>query len=180
MEATREKRHVFVYNCKGRSYCQSSVLSPSGKADLPEPYQTISGQSSNTTMLLIQADDWMPRYLIVMNSTQPRLLLIGESVSFRTCSRCNSHETARESKPKQYDGNTILKNDTIVDFPDSDETLSFVKRVVVKERTTATTITEGTWGSYLQAKGPVIVKLKEQIKSLKGNVEDSTVKMDMD
>ncbi|GJX08506.1 retrovirus-related pol polyprotein from transposon TNT 1-94 [Tanacetum coccineum] len=238
MEATREKRHVFVYNCKGRSYCQSSVLSPSGKADLPEPYQTISGQSSNTTMLLIQADDWMPRYLIVMNSTQPRLLLIGESVSFRTCSRCNSHETARESKPKQYDGNTILKNDTIVDFPDSDETLSFVKRVVqkmhfertrsyltlvpaldpshssttvivevpkelpkvsmvntslkelkryltgfdqvVKERTTATAITEGMWGSYLQAKGPVIVKLKEQIKSSKRNVENSTVKMDMD
>ncbi|GJV25092.1 ribonuclease H-like domain-containing protein [Tanacetum coccineum] len=31
-----------------------------------------------------------------------------------------------------------------------------------------------------QAKDTVIVKLKEQIKSLKGNVEDSTVKMDMD
>ncbi|GJZ88955.1 hypothetical protein Tco_0660737 [Tanacetum coccineum] len=31
-----------------------------------------------------------------------------------------------------------------------------------------------------QAKDTVIVKLKEQIKSLKGNVEDSSVKMDMD
>ncbi|GJT07160.1 hypothetical protein Tco_0841622 [Tanacetum coccineum] len=31
-----------------------------------------------------------------------------------------------------------------------------------------------------QAKDTVIVKLKEQIKSLKGNVDDSTVKMDMD
>ncbi|GKF99540.1 hypothetical protein Tco_0301231 [Tanacetum coccineum] len=31
-----------------------------------------------------------------------------------------------------------------------------------------------------QAKDTVIVKLKEQIKSLKGNVDDGTVKMDMD
>ncbi|GJY41913.1 hypothetical protein Tco_0429183, partial [Tanacetum coccineum] len=31
-----------------------------------------------------------------------------------------------------------------------------------------------------QAKDTVIIKLKEQIKSLKGNVDDSTVKMDMD
>ncbi|GKB99669.1 hypothetical protein Tco_0985806 [Tanacetum coccineum] len=81
---------------------------------------------------------------------------------------------ARESKPKLYDGNTILKMDTIV-IPDSDETLMLceeslevpkelpkvsmvntslkeLKRYltgfdqVVKERTTATAITEGTWG----------------------------------
>ncbi|GJS48860.1 hypothetical protein Tco_0598981 [Tanacetum coccineum] len=77
---------------------------------------------------------------------------------------------ARESKPKLYDGNTILKMDTIV-IPDSDETLMlceesrskmllkeqdpFLKELkryltgfdqVVKERTTATAITEGTWG----------------------------------
>ncbi|GJU90045.1 hypothetical protein Tco_1302468 [Tanacetum coccineum] len=31
-----------------------------------------------------------------------------------------------------------------------------------------------------QAKDTVIVKLKEQIKSLNGNVDESTVKMDMD
>ncbi|GJW11633.1 retrovirus-related pol polyprotein from transposon TNT 1-94 [Tanacetum coccineum] len=95
-------------------------------------------------------------------------------------------EKARESKPKLYDGNTILKMDTIV-IPDSDETLMLceespldpshssttvivevpkelpkvsmvntslkeLKRYltgfdqVVKERTTATAITEGTWG----------------------------------
>ncbi|GKA58170.1 hypothetical protein Tco_0757358, partial [Tanacetum coccineum] len=102
---------------------------------------------------------------------------------------------ARESKPKLYDGNTILKMDTIV-VPDSDETIELsekspywkatsvpaldpshssttvivevpkelptvsmvntslkeLKRYltgfdqVVKERTTATAITEGTWG----------------------------------
>ncbi|GJY11880.1 retrovirus-related pol polyprotein from transposon TNT 1-94 [Tanacetum coccineum] len=72
---------------------------------------------------------------------------------------------------------------------------------VVKERTTATLrITEGTKNSVLdqnapsftqlfelselraqsQEKDTVIVKLKEQIKSLKGNVDDSKVKMDMD
>ncbi|GJS85542.1 hypothetical protein Tco_0752083, partial [Tanacetum coccineum] len=80
----------------------------------------------------------------------------------------------RESKPKLYDGNVILKMDTIV-IPDSDETLmlceesrskmllkeqdpmvvknkvntkpiNYVALYVVKERTTATAITEGTWG----------------------------------
>ncbi|GKF19850.1 hypothetical protein Tco_0068488 [Tanacetum coccineum] len=95
---------------------------------------------------------------------------------------------------------------------------------VVKERITATAITEGTWGfehtkacfrdkiipfikelkdifnnfnQYLveeladvqkvfyqmeqsQAKDTVIVKLKKQIKSLNGNVDDHAVKMDMD
>ncbi|GKC24524.1 retrovirus-related pol polyprotein from transposon TNT 1-94 [Tanacetum coccineum] len=80
----------------------------------------------------------------------------------------------RESKPKLYDGNVILKMDTVV-IPDSDETLMLyeesledpkelpkvsmvytslkeLKRyltgfdLVVKERTTATAITEGTWG----------------------------------
>ncbi|GJS09075.1 hypothetical protein Tco_0365871 [Tanacetum coccineum] len=64
----------------------------------------------------------------------------------------------RESKPKLYDGNVILKMDTIV-IPDSDETLMLCEEsrskillkeqdpmVVVKERTTATAITEGTWG----------------------------------
>ncbi|GJZ77489.1 hypothetical protein Tco_0642161 [Tanacetum coccineum] len=76
-----------------------------------------------------------------------------------------------ESKPKLYDGNVILKMDTVV-IPDSDETLmlceeshskmllkeqdhGFLKELkryltsfdlVVKERTTATAITEGTWG----------------------------------
>ncbi|GKE77927.1 hypothetical protein Tco_1544047, partial [Tanacetum coccineum] len=34
--------------------------------------------------------------------------------------------------------------------------------------------------SQSQAKDTVIVKLKEQIKSLKGNVDDSKVKIDMD
>ncbi|GJW09412.1 hypothetical protein Tco_1575239 [Tanacetum coccineum] len=74
---------------------------------------------------------------------------------------------ARESKPKLYDGNTILKMDTIV-VPDSDETLELSEKSRSKmllkeqdplffeiysshlhfrqERTTATAITEGTWG----------------------------------
>ncbi|GJR16345.1 hypothetical protein Tco_0798997 [Tanacetum coccineum] len=58
---------------------------------------------------------------------------------------------ARESKPKLYDGNTILKMDTIV-VPLSHATSTVIVEVpkelptVVKERTTATAITEGTWG----------------------------------
>ncbi|GKA00227.1 putative ribonuclease H-like domain-containing protein [Tanacetum coccineum] len=206
--------------------------------------------------------------------------------------RGQSAETkARESMPKLYDRNTILKMDPIM-VPDSDDTLELSEKSrskmllkeqdpfehaywkatsvppldpshssttvivevpkelptvsmvntslkklkrhltgfdqVVKERTTATAITEGTWGfehtkacfrdeiipfvkelkdifnnfnqileveelsdvlklfelselkAQSQAKDTVIVKLKEQIKSLKGNVEDSSVKMDMD
>ncbi|GJW30714.1 retrovirus-related pol polyprotein from transposon TNT 1-94 [Tanacetum coccineum] len=49
----------------------------------------------------------------------------------------------RESKPKLYDGNVILKMDTVV-IPDYDETLMETLLSVVKERTTATAITEGT------------------------------------
>ncbi|GJU25756.1 hypothetical protein Tco_1164377 [Tanacetum coccineum] len=186
---------------------------------------------------------------------------------------------ARESKPKLYDGNTILKMDTIV-IPDSDETLElsaesrskmllkeqdplvekhrvntkpinyailnndyykrFVRQTdlysehaywkatsvpaldpshsstpvivevpkelptvsmvntslkelkryltgfdqVVKERKPSHSLLRLFELSELkaqsQAKDTVIVKLKEQIKSLNGNVEDSTVKMDMD
>ncbi|GJY57172.1 hypothetical protein Tco_0456287, partial [Tanacetum coccineum] len=48
----------------------------------------------------------------------------------------------RESKPKLYDGNVILKLDTVV-IPDSDETLMCCEE---SQRTTATAITEGTWG----------------------------------
>ncbi|GKA58751.1 retrovirus-related pol polyprotein from transposon TNT 1-94 [Tanacetum coccineum] len=155
---------------------------------------------------------------------------------------------ARESKPKLYDGNTILKMDTIV-VPDSDETLElseksrskmllkeqdplFVKHKVNTKpinydilhndyykrfvRQTDLYSEHAYWKAtsvpaldpisspqpsdvlnqnapsftqlfelselkaQSQAKDTVIVKLKEQIKSLKGNVEDSSVKMDMD
>ncbi|GJW14923.1 hypothetical protein Tco_0019056 [Tanacetum coccineum] len=47
-----------------------------------------------------------------------------------------------------------------------------------KKENTATAITE--WARGSQAKDTVIVKLKEQIKSLNGNVDENTVKMDMD
>ncbi|GJX66911.1 retrovirus-related pol polyprotein from transposon TNT 1-94 [Tanacetum coccineum] len=153
---------------------------------------------------------------------------------------------ARESMPKLYDGNTILKMDTIV-VPDSDETIKhkvntkpinyailnndyykrFVRQTdlycehaywkatsvpaldpshssttviveVPKELPTVSMVNTSLkeLKRYLtgfdqlfelselkaqsQAKDTVIVKLKEQIKSLKGNVEDSSVKMDMD
>ncbi|GJX07177.1 retrovirus-related pol polyprotein from transposon TNT 1-94 [Tanacetum coccineum] len=138
-----------------------------------------------------------------------------------------------ESKPKLYDGNVILKMDTIV-IPDSDETLMLCEesrsKMLLKDKNhylvvktePATAITEGTWSfettkalfttlekhcitleadsqlnqeifqqennvlnqnalrftqlfelselrAQSQAKDTVIVKLKEQIKSLKGN-----------
>ncbi|GJR22576.1 retrovirus-related pol polyprotein from transposon TNT 1-94 [Tanacetum coccineum] len=57
--------------------------------------------------------------------------------------------------------------------------------VVVKERTTATTITEGSWGlgkggrikeNSIQLLSTVIRKLKERIKSLSGNMNEDKVK----
>ncbi|GKF29264.1 hypothetical protein Tco_0095606, partial [Tanacetum coccineum] len=46
-------------------------------------------------------------------------------------------QTARESKPKLYDGNTILKMDTIL-IPDSDETLMLCEesrsKILLKEQ----------------------------------------------
>ncbi|GJR18649.1 hypothetical protein Tco_0967176 [Tanacetum coccineum] len=188
---------------------------------------------------VLQIDLWEKIKLLNAKERRPEIDLIGESIRIIALSFEKPFylKKVRESKPKLYDGNVILKMDTIV-IPDSDETLmrceeshpshssttikvevpkelpkvsmvytslKELKRyltgfdLVVKERTTATAITEGTWGfehtkAYLasvmfelselraqsQAKDTVIVKLKEQIKSLKGNVDDSKVKMDMD
>ncbi|GJZ01510.1 integrase, catalytic region, zinc finger, CCHC-type containing protein [Tanacetum coccineum] len=168
----------------------------------------------------------------------------------------------RESKPKLYDGNVILKMDIVV-IPNSDETLMLceesrskmllkeldpgvvkniraldpshssttIKVEVLKVSMVYTSLKAAQQATYLaliwlsrikdttghtdsqlnqenfqlensvlnqnapsftqlfelselraqsQAKDTVIVKLKEQIKSLKGNVDDSKVKMDMD
>ncbi|GJY93844.1 hypothetical protein Tco_0509626 [Tanacetum coccineum] len=90
-----------------------------------------------------------------------------------------------ELKPKLYHENVILKMDAIV-IPDSNETLILCEEcrlkmilkeqdpmVVVKERTTAIAITKGTeLRAQSQQKDTVIVKLKEKIKSLRGNVDD--------
>ncbi|GJX16034.1 retrovirus-related pol polyprotein from transposon TNT 1-94 [Tanacetum coccineum] len=173
-----------------------------------------------------------------------------------------SKEKVRESKPKLYDGNVILKMDTIV-IPDSDETLMLCEEsrskmllkeqdpMVVKNKVNTKPINYAVlnndynkrfvrqsdlysehayWKAtsvppldhfllhninkvevpkefpkeknsvidpnarlsftqlfelselraQSQEKDTVIVKLKEKIKSLKGNVDDSKVKMDMD
>nr|GEV87493.1 hypothetical protein [Tanacetum cinerariifolium] len=55
--------------------------------------------------------------------------------------------------------------------------------VVVKERTTATSITEGTWGfehTKSQEKDIVIKKLKERIKSLSGNMKEEKIKQELE
>ncbi|GJX10855.1 retrovirus-related pol polyprotein from transposon TNT 1-94 [Tanacetum coccineum] len=135
---------------------------------------------------------------------------------------------ARESKPKLYDGNTILKMDTIV-VPDSDETLElseksrskmllkeqdplFVKHKVNTKpinydilhndyykrfvRQTDLYSEHAYWKAtsvpaldpshssttviVLNAKTQSLSQVKEKIKSLNGNVDENTVKMDMD
>ncbi|GJU59321.1 retrovirus-related pol polyprotein from transposon TNT 1-94 [Tanacetum coccineum] len=123
---------------------------------------------------------------------------------------------ARESEPKLYDGNVILKMDTIV-IPDSDVTLMLAEEsrskillkeqdlMLVQRKTTAIVSlrargglnmqrnrlsTNIAWSPELryenyessksQRNDTVMSSLKEQIKSLKGNVDDSKVKMDMD
>ncbi|GJV89255.1 hypothetical protein Tco_1533193 [Tanacetum coccineum] len=75
---------------------------------------------SSPLMRLIKADEKeCLRPTIVMNSIKPRFL---HGPTSRNGSDALT-EKARESKPKLYDGNTILKMDTIV-VPDSDETLA--------------------------------------------------------
>nr|GEW30060.1 hypothetical protein [Tanacetum cinerariifolium] len=51
---------------------------------------------------------------------------------------------AQQLKPNLYDGSVIGKSDVVV-VPDSEETLMLAEESL-KERTTATAITEGTWG----------------------------------
>nr|GFA90237.1 integrase, catalytic region, zinc finger, CCHC-type, peptidase aspartic, catalytic [Tanacetum cinerariifolium] len=56
--------------------------------------------------------------------------------------------------------------------------------MVVKERTTTNAITEGTWGSNTLklafAKDTVILKMKEKLNSLNGDVKDGNVKRDVE
>nr|GFB46745.1 hypothetical protein [Tanacetum cinerariifolium] len=53
-------------------------------------------------------------------------------------------EKAQQLKPNLYDSSVIGKSDVIM-VPDSENTLMHAEEIV-KERTTATAITEGTWG----------------------------------
>ncbi|GJU35431.1 retrovirus-related pol polyprotein from transposon TNT 1-94 [Tanacetum coccineum] len=128
----------------------------------------------------------------------------------------------RESKPKLYDGNVILKMDAIehanwkatsvpfyrthhpssttnkVEVPKEfpkvsmlNTSLKELKRHLVGFDQTNSVLDQNAPSftqlfelselrAQSQEKDTVIVKLKEQIKSLKGNVDDSKVKMDMD
>ncbi|GKD04663.1 hypothetical protein Tco_1179637, partial [Tanacetum coccineum] len=58
-------------------------------------------------------------------------------------------KNVQQLEPKLYDGN-VIKNTSSIVIPDSEETLMLAKEsrfdVVVKERTTPTAITEGSWG----------------------------------
>ncbi|GJT38578.1 retrovirus-related pol polyprotein from transposon TNT 1-94 [Tanacetum coccineum] len=76
--------------------------------------------------------------------------------------RGQSAQTTRESKPKLYDGNTILKMDTIV-IPDSDETLMLCEesrsKMLLKEQDPL-------------KQGLVIAALKNELRKLKGKAVD--------
>ncbi|GJX50788.1 hypothetical protein Tco_0277633 [Tanacetum coccineum] len=102
-----------------------------------------------------------------------------------------------------YPSSTANKVEVLKELPKVSMVNASLKRLkqhlagfdkVVKERTTAAATTEGTWGApnidqYFelnelkaesQEKDKVIMKLKERIKSLSGNVNADKVKMDMD
>ncbi|GKC37135.1 hypothetical protein Tco_1049519 [Tanacetum coccineum] len=100
-EATREKRIVICYNCKKGGYIASSVLAQAEKVNmvLNDKVLLVQAQASGQALTeeeiaFLEDQDfltfklsavfikcafkpmiWMPMTLIVMNSTQPRLLL---------------------------------------------------------------------------------------------------------
>nr|GEX98116.1 integrase, catalytic region, zinc finger, CCHC-type, peptidase aspartic, catalytic [Tanacetum cinerariifolium] len=96
---------------------------------------------------------------------------------------------------------TLSSSTTIVEVPKELPKVSMVNSslkklkfylasfdMVVKERTTSTTITEGTWGSNIpmlvlaqsQEKDTVIMKLKERLKSLSGTIKEEKIKRELE
>ncbi|GJU50509.1 hypothetical protein Tco_1220064 [Tanacetum coccineum] len=104
---------------KGGSQISKQCTNPKKKGMIRGNFLT--PQTSHTvitTMLLIKPMIWMPMTLIGMNLTPAKIALMVN------LSRNGSDALTESgsSKPKLYDGNVILKMDTIV-IPNSDETL---------------------------------------------------------
>ncbi|GJX13863.1 hypothetical protein Tco_0205621 [Tanacetum coccineum] len=156
--------------------------------------------SANIALIANLSRNWLQMHSLSTQSGKPGPMNLINHINLQNSIRFEKPfylKKVRESKPKLYDGNVILKMDTIV-IPDSDETLMLCKesrsKMLLKEQDpmvknsvldqNAPSFTQLFELSELraqsQAKDTVIVKLKEQIKSLKGNVDDSKVKMDMD
>ncbi|GKB19219.1 hypothetical protein Tco_0853142 [Tanacetum coccineum] len=143
---TGKQRTVICYNCKGEAQASGQVLTEEEIAFLADPGlpDTQTSQTVITHNAAYQADD-LDAYDsdCDVTLTQPRLSLMVESF------RMTQMHSLR---------NVILKMDAIV-IPDSAETLMLCEEglskmlfkeqdlmVVVKERTTSTAITKGTWG----------------------------------
>ncbi|GKA06623.1 retrovirus-related pol polyprotein from transposon TNT 1-94 [Tanacetum coccineum] len=149
---TGKQRTVICYNCKGEGHIAKQCTKPKRKRD----------------------DTWF----------NDKVLLVQAQASAKIALMAN---LSRNGSDALTEGNTILKMDTIV-VPDSDETLKLSEesrsKMLLKEQDPLfekhKLFELSELKAQSQAKDTVIVKLKEQIKSLKGNVEDSSVKIDMD
>ncbi|GJX62355.1 retrovirus-related pol polyprotein from transposon TNT 1-94 [Tanacetum coccineum] len=165
---TGKQQTVICYNCKGEGHIAKQCTKPKRKRDETWFNDKVllvqaqaSGQAlteeeiafladpglldiqnlrlSSPTMLLIKPMIWMLMTLIVINSTQPRLLSwrISPGMAQDATQLEVFDESQRNFQKVKYGAHTSLKE---------------LKRyltgfdLVVKERTTATAITGGTWG----------------------------------
>nr|GEZ05338.1 hypothetical protein [Tanacetum cinerariifolium] len=97
---------------------------------------------------------------------------------------------AQQLKPKLYDGNVIQKTNAIV-IHDSEETLMLAEesrsKMLLNERSydnsvnspKPTTSTRPTQVEILKELPKVIMKLKERIKSLSGNIKEDKIKQEL-
>ncbi|GJR45079.1 retrovirus-related pol polyprotein from transposon TNT 1-94 [Tanacetum coccineum] len=157
---TGKQRTVICYNCKGEGHIAKQCTKPKRKRD----------------------DTWFNDKVLLVQAQAGGQALTEEEIAF----------LADPGLPDVQTSQTVITHNAAyqaddLDAYDSDcDELNSAKIALMANlsRNGSDALTELFELSELkaqsQAKDTVIVKLKEQIKSLRGNVEDNSVKMDMD
>ncbi|GJU33034.1 retrovirus-related pol polyprotein from transposon TNT 1-94, partial [Tanacetum coccineum] len=148
---TGKQRTVICYNCKGEGHISKQCTIPKRKRDetwFNDKVLLVQAQASGqvtTHNAVIQPISGMPMTLILMNLTSAKIALMMNS--FQEWLRCLTEVTS-----DNLDYDLIIKflsetqQETVQNSNSSaqQDVLNII--YVIKERTTATAITEGTWG----------------------------------
>ncbi|GKB43848.1 integrase, catalytic region, zinc finger, CCHC-type containing protein [Tanacetum coccineum] len=194
---TGKQRTVICYNCKGEGHISKQCTKPKRKRD--ETW-------FNDKVLLVHAKHVSTKIALMVNLSRNGSDALTEvhnldNLAYDLINQSNQNTHRLESKTFEVKMNQVLRENerllaqaidhdiikTVVNLSMNDgceivnecqkclelKTELLNKKDVVDKETYDKL-------SQPQAKDTVIVKLKEQIKSLKGNVDDSKVKMDMD
>ncbi|GJX17104.1 retrovirus-related pol polyprotein from transposon TNT 1-94 [Tanacetum coccineum] len=202
---TRKQRTVICYNCKGEGHIAKQCTKPKRKMDetwFNDKVLLVQAQASSQALIeeeiAFLADPGLP-------DIQTSQTVITHNAAYQAddldaydsdCDELNSAKIALMANLSRYGSDALTEavEQTSTWIPRTfevkmNQVLSENERLlaqaidndIVKTVVNLSVNASGeTVNECQKSKDTVIVKLKEQIKSLKGNVEDNSVKMDMD